>query len=520
MDRAAWRRQARLTCYRTRGAVITTDVAGVPAGHALASPLQVAGGRPSLVWGGYKRTDMGNAERLRDRHRECVRFVPGLGWHVWDERRWLRDSDGAAMRLMKETARSMWAEIGSIEAHASSELVRFIRTSESEPKLRAALSLASSDAALVAAADSLDADPWLLNVENGTVDLRTGGLHRHDRAQLITKLSPVEYREDATSSLWGAFLDRITGGDTNLSGFLQRAIGYSLTGSTSEEKLFFAHGPAASGKSTFLEAVKAVLGEYATTADFDSFLKKQGGGIRNDIARLAGTRMVIGVEVDQGRELAEGLVKQLTGGDKIAARFLYKEFFEFTPRFTLWLAANDRPQVRAEDDGMWRRILQVPFTQVIPESERDPALKVKLRHDPEHQAAILRWAVEGCLAWQRNGLQVPGVVKAYTEEYRLENDPVADFLTDACHRDTSATVTRAELHRAYNTYALANSERQLPPKEFTAALRRHGITDGPKVNGERAWHGVGLNTTTQPRPHHAYRPPAGGLAALFGEARR
>lgn len=472
-----------------------TNEVGMSHGHASTQLMDVARTSVAHSRRGYKRSDYGNAERLTDRHGGGLRFVPGLGWHVWDSRCWRRDSDGASMRLMKDTVRSMWGEAQAADPSHRSDLVKFICHSESEPRLRAALSVAQSEAALVTAADQLDADPWLLNVANGTLDLRTGRLEPHDIAHLLTKLSAVDYVEGAASPLWQSFLDRITGGDERLAGFLQRAVGYSLTGDTSEEKLFFAHGPAASGKSTFLEAVRGVLGEYATTADFDTFLKRRGGGgARNDIARLAGTRMVIGVEVDQGRELAEGLVKQLTGGDKVTARFLYREAFEFTPRFKLWLAANDRPPVRADDDGMWRRIVQVPFTQAIPEGERDPTLKAKLRDDPNAQSAILAWALEGCLFWQREGLAIPTRVRAYTDEYRSENDPIADFLADTCTIDPAAATPRSAIRSAYQHWAATNGEPTLAPKELAAALRRHGIQDGAKVGGERAWQGVALPT--------------------------
>src|SRR5262249_17900430 len=161
----------------------------------------------------------------------------------------------------------------------------------------------------------------------------------------------------------------------------------------------------------------------AATTDFESFLKKRGeGGVRNDIARLPGVRMAIGVEVDEGKRLAEGLIKQLTGGDTISTRFLYQEFFEFRPQFKLWLPPNDRPRVSAADSGIWRRIVQVPFTEAIPESERDPEVKRRLQHDPEVQAAILAWAVEGALVWQQDGLLIPERVRSYTDEYRAEND--------------------------------------------------------------------------------------------------
>jgi putative DNA primase/helicase len=447
----------------------------------------------------YRQSDYGNAERLSDACSGLLRFCPGVGWLGWDEGRWRRDTNGAAMRLMKGTIRRIYSEARLIEdPDARKALVGFALRSEAESRLRAALKLAETERKLVVDAEELDADPWLLTVLNGTLDLRTGELRRHAPDDLITKLARVAYDPAARSQLWEEFLVRITGRDEEVAVFLQRAVGYSLTGDTREEKLFFAHGPAASGKSTFLEAIRGVLGDYAATADFDTFLKRQhGGGVRNDIARLAGTRMVVGVEVDQGRELAEGVVKQLTGGDKVTARFLYREAFEFTPRFKLWLAANDRPPVRADDDGMWRRIIQVPFTQAIPEGERDPTMKQRLREDPTAQSAILAWALAGCLSWQRDGLAIPTRVRAYTDEYRSENDPVASFLRDACTIDTAEATPRSAMRSAYQQWAFVNGEPALTPKELVAALRRHGVHERGKVGGERAWQGVAL-TTPQP----------------------
>jgi putative DNA primase/helicase len=262
---------------------------------------------------------------------------------------------------------------------------------------------------------------------------------------------------------------------------------------TAEDKLFFAHGPGASGKSTFLEALKAMLGDYAVTADFETFTKKKNdSGVRNDIARLAGARMVLSIEVEEGKRLAEGVVKTLTGGDTISARYLYREFFEFVPRFTLWLAANDRPHVNASDSGMWRRIVQVPFTEAIPEAERDPNVKTTLKSDPAAQSAILTWAVEGCLEWQQNGLQIPERVREYTEEYRAENDPFRDFFDEKCTIDPTARIRRSHLRRAYENWAQANGEYALDARKLADALRQRGITDTSKLDSERAWSGIAL----------------------------
>jgi putative DNA primase/helicase len=445
-------------------------------------------------WRRFKWTEYGNAERLVERHGADLRHSAGLGWLVWDGQRWQRDSDGAAVRRMKDTVRAMWHELPEIEdGNQQKSFFGFIRSSENEKRLSASLRLAESEAAIVCAPEALDADPFLLTVANGTLDLRTGRLLPHQREDLITKASPTLFLPDARSDLFEEFLRTVTGGDEELIRFLQRAAGYSLTGDTGEEKLFFAHGPAATGKSSFLEALKGVLGDYATTTDFETLLRRKGDrGIPNDIARLAGTRLVLSIEVEDGKQLASGLVKTLTGGDTIVARYLRKEFFEFKPQFKLWLAANDRPRVHASDTGIWRRIVQMPFTEAIPEEKRDPTVKHRLRNDPEVQQAILAWAVEGCIAWQHDGLQIPERVRDYTEEYRQENDPLADFFDEYCLFEPDARVSRKRLRSVYGYWAHRLFQKPWSAKAFADELKRRGVTDGGKLNGDRAWGGIRL----------------------------
>jgi putative DNA primase/helicase len=444
-------------------------------------------------WQRFKWTEYGNAERLIARHGQDIRYSPGLGWLVWDGQRWRRDEDGEVIRRMKETTRAMWDELPEVEPDRQESFFAFVRSSENERRLNAALRLAESEAAVATQVDAFDADPLLFTVANGTIDLRTGELREHRREDMITKASPLIYVARARSTLWEQFLHTVTGEDEELAAFLQRAVGYSLTGMTSEEKLFFAHGPAATGKSTFLEALKAVQGEYATTTDFETFLKRKGDrGIPNDIARLAGMRMVVSNEVDEGKQLAAGLVKTLTGGDTILARFLRKEFFEFRPHFKLWLAANDRPQLSASDSGIWRRIVQIPFVREIPEGERDPSLKLRLTSDPDVQSAILAWAVEGALAWQQQGLAVPMRVKAYTEEYRQENNPLQEFLTECCLLDPGARTPRSKLKHAFDRWARLNGQPSLTPKRFSDLLKLKDITDGGKTGDDRTWLGIRL----------------------------
>jgi putative DNA primase/helicase len=438
----------------------------------------------------FRLTDLGNAERLVAQHGADIRYAPGIGWLAWDGRRWRRDTDGEPIRRAKQMVRAMYSEAADLADDERRALIKWTVASESEARLRAAVKLAETERAVIVDADALDADGWLFNVANGTIDLRTGELREHRREDLLSRLSPVVYRPGARSDLWEKSVERITGGDAELAAFLQRAVGYSLTGHTSEEVLFFPHGPTATGKSTKLEAIRAVLGEYAATADFETFLKRHGdAGVRNDIARLAGARLVISIEVDDGKTLAEGLLKLLTGGDTVAARFLYQETFEFQPRFKLWLAANDRPRVNADDTAMWRRIVQIPFLNVIPEAERDDRVKLQLRTDPDVQSGILAWAVRGCLEWQRIGLAIPQVVRDYTNEYRQENDPLRDWLADCCDLAADAWTPTRDLRDSYDAWCTSAGEKPMHSKTFARHLKGKGLHEH-RSKTSRGWLGI------------------------------
>jgi putative DNA primase/helicase len=394
------------------------------------------------------------------------------------------------MRRAKDTVTTIYAEAARASDKRRKDLAAHALWSESERALRAMIALAESELAIKP--ELLDSDPWLLNVGNGTVDLMTGELHPHRPEEFLTKLAPGEFDPDSTHPVWNAFLERMVP-DNDLRAFLQRAAGYTLTGDTSEEVLFFVHGPTAAGKSSYAEAQKATLGDYAATCDFETFLRKRSdGGVRNDIARLMGVRMALSLEVDEGRDLAEALVKNLTGGDTISARFLYQEFFEFKPSFKLWLVANDKPRANSEDSALWRRILIVPFPVSLPEDERDPALKDLLVHDQHVRSAILAWAIRGLREWFERGLDPPDAVRQATEAYRDECDHVPEFLAECCTLAPNAAVATSRLRERYATWCKATGNRQLSDRALASALQkgRSDVRPMRKGKGRRFWRGL------------------------------
>jgi putative DNA primase/helicase len=439
-------------------------------------------------------TDTGNGERLIDVFGDRIRYCPAWGsWLVWDERRWAKDDmlqiehlAGLALRRIHNEA----AEARSKDARE--ELGRWALASESAARRRAAIECARSDPRVVVRPDQLDGDPWLFNCLSGTIDLKTGELREHRREDLITKLSPVAFDSSAKLELWDRMLCQATEGNAEMPAFLARLAGYSLTGLTSEEKLPFIYGPEATAKSTFLEALKNTWGDYAQTADFETFLKRSGvGNPRTDLARLAGARLVIAIETEPGTRLADGFVKMITGGDRVVARKLYHDEFEFRPAFTLWWAANDAPRMSDRDGALWRRILEIPFTHQIPEKQRDPHVKATLIDPAVAGPTILAWAVRGCLAWQRDGLGVPPAVARATEQLREEMNPLRDFLAERCLFEEQALSSSKSLYGAYVRWSAANNERSLSRREFGLRLAARGCQSRHRRDGD-AWEGIRL----------------------------
>jgi len=439
-------------------------------------------------------TDLGNARRLHAAHGQDILYqLPDGPYLTWDG---LRFADDAG-----EVQLERWAQDTIYAMHADAiyqtdnegerrERIKHAMASESRRAIAAMVALMRSQPGIAVRADQLDADPWALCVLNGIVELRHGArLRPHDRADRITKLVPVNYRPEAQCPTWLGFLDRVLNAKPMLIDWVQRFLGYSLTGRTDEQVVAIAHGKGANGKTTFLWAAKSILGDYSQSVPMDTLLvTKHIDTARPDLARLRGARLVAAIESDSHRRFAEGLLKMLSGQDTIVARRLYHEHFEFEPNFKIVIATNHRPTIRGTDDAIWRRIRLVPFTVTIPPEERSRDLPDRLQVERE---GILAWAVQGCLAWQRHGLGLPDEVKAATEQYRADMDLLGGFIADCCVVREDAQATSAALYERYVAWAHTAGENQMSQKALGITLAERGFTPTHE-HGARGWLGIGL----------------------------
>ncbi len=468
-----------------------------------------------MVASGKPWTDFGNAERLILRHGSDLRYNPAVGWMVWDERRWAEDASGERIRRMKHAVRRIDLEAAAKSKQAAratdkrerqeyryiaKELLAWAKKSESLSKVKAALELAKNESGVHVKPDELDMDPWLLNCPNGTLELRSGCLREHRQSDLITHLCPAPFDPDALCPLWNAFLKRILP-DEAVRFYVQQMAGYSLTGDVSLQNLMFLWGGGQNGKSTFITTLLSMIGEYGRQASSDLLVARRTEAVREDIAFLAGRRMVATVEVDEGRVLAEALMKQLTGGDMMTGRRLYQNSFEFRPTFKIWLAANHRPQVKVGGKSVWRRIKLIPFTQTITEREKDSELPEKLKVE---LSGILAWAVRGCLSWQRDGIQEPEAVRAGTEEYRQETDLIGLFVKECCHCGEGERIRPNELYHAYCRWCEERRERPKSLAAFGTQLSDRGVGK-VTLKGYPHYQGIGL------RPENLEDDPQEGL---------
>jgi putative DNA primase/helicase len=442
-----------------------------------------------------KRTELGNAERLLMRYGNVIRYCPPRRkWLLWDGRRWAWDDREVVVRLGQETARKLWDEAELVDPddkEIRKAIISHARSSEKRAQIDAMIGLArTKDPVLLT---ELDNDPNVLSCQNGLLDLSTGILIPPSRDHLITKIAGASYYPDAKHNLWFSFLQSITNGDTELEAFLQRAVGYALSGRVTEKAFFFLHGPPDGGKSTFIDAVAGTFGDHHESAAFSTWLNQTyTGGNRGDLVRLAGTRLVTSVETRPNVRFDQEIIKKVTGGDMLTCAAKYEAEVSFPPTFALWLAANDAPMIQDDDAGMWNRLRRIPFTNVIPASKQDKQLRAKLA-TPDVRAAILAWAVQGVHAWQANGLGSCEAVNKSNEAYRIDMDRCAGFFEECLVFEANATMTNQVLGLVYETYCRENG---IPPhqvltrKALGLRLKERGCVMSKDGKGMRGWLGV------------------------------
>jgi len=453
-------------------------------------------------------TDMGNAERFFEREKDGVLYCKEINrWLFWNGMRWQIDVNGEIHRRIQKTMKMIIEEVKYAEGDASliEEIKAHARKSQAYGKINAAERLARTAEGFQVTQTQLDSNPMLLNCLNGTIDLETGRLLPHSRRDLITRMVPVLYDEKAECPIWLTVLKKIMANDDAMVSYLQKVIGYALSGRVDEQCLFIFSGFGANGKSTVLETIRVMLGDYARHTPSCTLLMNNMA-IRNDLARLSGARLVSAVEIGMGKKLDEALVKQLTGGDPITSRFLFQEYFEHRPTFKLFMAVNHKPEIRGVDYGIWRRLRLIPFNVIIKDDEMDRALIGKLAKE---LPGILAWAVQGCLEWQRSGLGMPDTSLSALREYREETDKITDFVNDCCRHEQEARVPIKKLYEAYKSWAEENEGDVLTKKTLGQYMKQKGYIQG-KNDGIRFWKGLCLRSDAG-EDQGVQLPPAPGV---------
>lgn len=418
--------------------------------------------------------DTGNADRFIDRYGDLYKYsYTKKNFYVYDGTKWREDTTGAIRTLIDKMVNDLKREKIVFdpeelsEEDATKEFAKFIKKSRNTTakknivdELKHRRPIEQTD---------FDKDDMLINLLDGYINLTSGEHHEHDISKMFSLQAKSDYSDKMEPVIWKQFLEDIFDGDTEVIRFIQKALGYSLTGSIREQVMFILHGKGRNGKSIFTETISEILGTYASNIQADSLMVKQNKGAANsDIARLTNVRFVTSSEPNEGFRFDEGLVKQLTGGDKITARFLYGTEFEFTPNFKIWISTNHKPIIRGTDDGIWRRMVLIPFNVQIPDHKVDKDLKYKLlRESP----GILNWMVEGAYMWMKDGLQIPESIKQAGQEYRTEMDVLEHFIEDTCIRSDGYEESAKDLFEAYKQWAEDSGEYKMNKNQFGKKMK-------------------------------------------------
>lgn len=460
------------------GGTVTPISAAKPKRHRKAKPAALPAD---------ERTDLDLSEMLLARSGESLRYCAALGgWFAWDGARWKVDDRGHARECAKDIARTIAAEAAALLDH---NLFRAAKRAGSASGVAAILELARTTPGIVFVAEDANRDPWILNVANGAIDLRTGELRQHNRADMVTRVAPVAFDPAATAPTFDRFLTEVQP-DPEVRAFLQRLFGYAAVGVVRDHVLGVLWGSGANGKSVLAECVMHVLGDYARPGP-SSLLVTNGHHEPHptDVASCYGSRLVTVHETKRGAAFDASKIKLLTGGDRLTARHMRQDFFSFAPTHTLVMLSNYKPQADASDSALWRRVLLVPFDVVIPEERRDPQLAERIK--ATEAAGVLRWVVEGALAWQRSGLAPPPVIRDQTAEYRASEDVIAAFMEERTVRLIGARVAAGAFYSAFKTWCEETGSRRIRSNDFAAELLGRGFRR-TETSAGRFYEGIGL----------------------------
>lgn len=416
--------------------------------------------------------DTGNAERVIDRYGDILRYsYITKKFYVYNGIVWEEDNTGTIRQLIDLMIKDMknekvFTSEDVEEEDAIANLEKHIKNSRSNRSKKNIEDELKHNASILPS--EFDRDDMLLNTANGYLDLSSGELRDHDKEEMFSKVTNSEYTDTATPDTWISFLNDIFNSDKEIIRYIQKAIGYSLTGSTREQVMFILHGAGRNGKSLFVETISEILGTYSDNMRADSLMVKPNGGVNNDIAKLQGSRFITSSEPNEGFRFDEGLIKQMTGGDTVTARFLYGEEFNFKPKFKIWITTNHKPIIRGTDDGIWRRMILIPFKVQIPEHKVDKDLKYKLLREAP---AILDWMIEGCLMWQSEGLRMPQSILDASEHYRNEMDVIEYFVSEECDRGEEYEVKAKDIFDIYKKWADETGEYKMGQRKFGMKMK-------------------------------------------------
>ena len=445
-------------------------------------------------------TDSGNAERLIEMFGDELRYCPQTReWLIWDGRRWAQDTGNHIYTMARDVARSYedTAEgMANKEGKAHELVIRWARSSESLRGIQSMIRLAQSHEDVVVGHEDFDRSPDHLCVSNGTVNLTDCSFRKFNSPDNITKLAPVVYTRGKRSKLWDIFMSDVVP-DPDTRDFIQRAVGYSITGHTYEEKMFLLHGQGQNGKTTFTSTLLNMLGDYAAQASSSALIRSSSRGPNNELYVLIGRRFISASETGESGKLNETLIKQMTGMDRVSVNPKYKSQIEFIPTWKIWLSTNHEPSIVGDDKAIWRRMIKIPFTVVI--AKPDPKLKLTLLNDLDERSGILNWVLDGVRMWKERRLVLPDQVSQVTNTYQEEQSIIGQFIKEVCDCRKGVGISKSKLYEEYIKFCKSIREKPKSKNAFGRQIHEIGIGDSRNKN-DRYWVGICINRAVSLNP--------------------